>query len=313
MMYMTATRIVLLGALFLLAAPLTHAASLPAKTPDLFIQATTSPVGDATVNLFCRLKAGNKMYTTTGSGVFVSERGVILTNAHVAQYYLFTSGKGRVRGSCDVRTGSPAKTAYTAELLYLPSSWITANATALKQKERKGTGEGDFALLYVTSAAKGATLPERFPYLQPSFLSPVLGDIVTIAGYPTYGRKVSDIQKELNRITTTSSVANVRAFSPTGNIPEVMTIASTSAASAGVSGGPIVRSDNTLAGIVVTKSDTQLRAITPFHMNSYVVAETGTTLTGMLLGDLPARAASNRALIAPKQVLQLRDALLRIR
>lgn len=313
MMRMSLRRIALLGILFLLPASFTHAASLPIKTPELYIQATTSPVADATVNLFCRLKSGNKIYTTTGSGVVISERGVILTNAHVAQYYLFTSGKGRIRGSCDVRTGSPAKTAYTAELLYLPSSWITANADALKKQERRGSGEGDFALLYITGAAKGGALPDKFPYVQPSFLAPVQGDIVTIAGYPTYGQKIKDIQKVLKLVTTTSSVINVRAFSPSDTIPELMTIASSSAASAGVSGGPVVRTDNTLAGIVVTKSDTQLRAITPFHMNTSITAETGTTLTGMLLGDLSARAAANRTLIAPKQVLLLRDALLRVR
>jgi hypothetical protein len=307
------TRVALLGALFLLTAPITHAAPLPIHTPDLYIHATTTPTANATVNLFCRLKSGNTMFTATGSGVFISERGVILTNAHVAQYFLFTTGKGRVRGSCDVRTGSPATTAYTAELLYLPPTWITANAEALKKKERKGSGEGDFALLYVTGPTKGNTLPERFPYVQPSFLSPVQGDTVTIAGYPTYGQKVKDIQKELKLVTTTSSITNVRAFSPSGSIPEVITIASSTAASAGISGGPVVRTDNTLAGIVVAKSDTELRAITPFHMNSYVVKETGTTLTGMLLGDLAARAATNRALITPKQVILLRDALLRIR
>lgn len=302
---------VLMGAL-LFNTSITHAASLPLRTSDLYIQATTSPAQDATVNLLCRLKSGNKQYTTSGSGVFVSERGVILTNAHVAQYFLFTSGKGRVRGSCEVRTGSPAKKAYTAELLYLPSSWIDANADALKKQERKGSGEGDFALIYVTGATKGGTLPERFPYVQPSFLAPVQGDTVTISGYPTYGRKLKDIQKKLQQVTTTSTIANVRSFSPSESIPELMTIASSSVASAGVSGGPVLRADNTLGGIVVTKSDMQLRAITPFHMNSHITAETDTTLTGMLLGDLAARAATNRTLITPKQVILLRDALLRI-
>lgn len=313
MMQMTSVRIVLLSALFLIIPPFAHAASLPISSPYLYLSATSSPTTEAVVNLYCRLKSGNKIYTTTGSGVFISERGVILTNAHVAQYFLFTEGKGRVRGTCDVRTGSPAKAAYTAELLYLPTTWIAENTEALKSKQPRGTGEGDFALLYVTGAARGNVVPTQFPYLQPSFLAPAEGDIVTIAGYPTYDKKAKDIQRGLGLVTTTSSITNVRAFSPSGTIPEVMTIASSTAASAGISGGPVIREDRTLAGIVSTKSDTQLRAVTPFHMNSYVVKETGTTLTGMLLGDLAARAATNRALIAPKQVLQLRDALLRVR
>src|SRR5688500_2914917 len=71
------------------------------KAPD--------PIKDATVNLYCRLKAGKRTVSSSGSGIMIDERGIILTNAHVAQYFLLAGEKGRVTGWCSVRTGSPAK------------------------------------------------------------------------------------------------------------------------------------------------------------------------------------------------------------
>ncbi|MEK7510888.1 MAG: trypsin-like peptidase domain-containing protein [Patescibacteria group bacterium] len=271
-----------------------------------------SSVEDATVNLYCRLKSGNTTYSTSGSGVFVSDRGVILTNAHVAQYFLLAGEKGRVRGTCTVRTGSPAKDTYTASLLYLSPLWIEANVAEFKKKIPTGTGEGDFALLYVTGAVKGGTLPPTFPYITPSFLYATEGESVTIAGYPTENRNFKEIQRELPRLVTTSTITSVRSFTPSTSA-EVLTIASSSAASAGVSGGPVVKSDGTLAGIVSTKGGSLLRAVSVSHMNTKLMSETGMTLSGMLIGDLAMRAQTNRALITPKQVIGLRDGLLRKR
>src|SRR3989344_56515 len=125
------------------------------------VPAHASTVEDATVNLYCRLKSGKTVYGTSGSGVFISDRGVILTNAHVAQYFLLAKDTLRVKGECWVRIGSPAKATYTASVLYLSPSWIDANAAGLKKKQPTGTGEGDFALLYVTGAKSG-TIPAQF-------------------------------------------------------------------------------------------------------------------------------------------------------
>jgi len=286
----------------------TPAYALTPYTPTI----STDPVGDATVNLYCRLKSGNKIYTTTGSGVFISDRGVILTNAHVAQYQLLASERGRVRGECQVRTGSPAKNTYTASVLFFPQDWIAANEKAIKSKEPKGTGESDFALLYVTGAAKNGVLPEKFPYVPVSFSDAKEGETVTVAGYPVERIRAKDVASKLPQIVTTTTVTNVRGLtSYTGS--DVLTLASSTAAGAGVSGGPVARTDNTLTGIVVAKSDTVLRAITPSHMNGILLTQTGQTLSTISLGDLWAKAAANRALLTGKQLIVLRDALLRKR
>lgn len=295
---------------FVLAAPSAHAAI--ASTQPVAIQ-PTSAVADATVNLYCTLRSGNKTYGASGSGVFIGDRGVILTNAHVAQYFLLARDAKRIKGQCFVRTGATAENAYVADVLYFPTAWIDANAAGLKKQQPKGTGENDFALLYVTGASrKNETLPVRFPALPLSFLV-AEGEAVTVAGYPTANRSFDDIKRDLPRLITQSTVASTRSFTPSGVLTDLFTIASTSAASAGVSGGPVVRNDGALAGIVATKSDSQLRAITVAYMSAQFQKETGTSLFSLATADFPALAAANRALISGKQIIALREGLLRKR
>lgn len=295
-------------ALFLLGTFPAHA-SIASTSPIALLP--TSTVADATVNLYCTLRSDNRQYSTSGSGVFISDRGVILTNAHVAQYFLLANEVQRVKGQCYVRTGSPAQNAYTADVLYFPTVWIEKNAEAIKKKEPKGTGEHDFALLYVTGATSGNALPERFPFVPLSFLVSQ-GESVTLAGYPTADRNLKDIKRELTRHVTLSTIEETKSFAATSFLPDVFTIASSSAASAGVSGGPVVKGDGSLAGIVSAKSGTTLRAVTVAHMNATMQAA-GASLFGTLLGDFAALSQANREAIPGKQLIALREGLLRKR
>ena len=67
------------------------------------------------------------------------------------------------------------------------------------------------------------------------------------------------------------------------------------------------------ACIVVTKSETQLRAITVAYMNSILLKEARMNLLALGQGDYPALAAANRSLISAKQLIALREGLLRKR
>ncbi|MBY0293848.1 hypothetical protein K2Q08_00780, partial [Patescibacteria group bacterium] len=40
------------------------------------------------VNIFCLTKSGGYLYPISGSGVMITKNGIILTNAHVGQYFL---------------------------------------------------------------------------------------------------------------------------------------------------------------------------------------------------------------------------------
>ena len=255
---------------------------------------------DATVNLYCRVKSGNKTVSTTGTGVFIDSRGIILTNAHVAQYFLLSEGTSRLKSDCTVRVGSPAKDAYTADLLYLSPVWISKNAAELATKKPKGLGENDFALLYVTGAKKGGVLPTSFPTVPLKVATSFAErDRVVVAGYPAGALNYADIKNKLMVVATSSTIASLRTFE-VGKV-DIVALSPSKAASSGVSGGPIVR-DGQLIAIVTTMSTTKkkgegsLRGITIPYIDRAIREQTGLPLQTIYAGDLALRASTTRKL-----------------
>lgn len=260
------------------------------------------PVRDATVNIYCRVKSGNKTLSSTGSGVFVGDRGIILTNAHVAQYLLLAESGKKISGGCTVRTGSPAKDAYTASLLYLPSAWIEENKEQLSKKVPTGTGIYDFALISITGAKKG-TLPTSFPDIPVDVVRVVSEDEgVTVAGYPADKLDFDEVKKKLLGITASSTVTKVQTFE-TGTV-DLITLAPSAAGGSGSSGGPIVSTAGKVIGITVAKSTSKdtpsLRAITLPYIDRTLVAQTGYNLSSLLLNDFGIRTSSTNALTSPE-------------
>ncbi len=262
---------------------------------------------DATVNLYCQFKTGNKTFSSSGSGVFVSERGVILTNAHVAKYFLLQGKEGKTTGTCSVRTGSPAKATYTASVLYISPQWLASSAA-----KTSGTGEHDFALLYVTGTTKGA-LPSSFPKLLMELFSDAReGETVAIAGYPTEKLDFKKVQNKLAFVTASSTITSIRTFS-TNASADVLSIASSAAGSAGVSGGPIINKASEIVGIATAlssgKKDRTLRAITLPYINKTIQSETGLPLNLILWGDLHTRALKTKDSISSETLKTLRTSL----
>lgn len=242
--------------------------------------ARAATIEEATVNLYCRIKASGRTYSTTGSGVFIHESGVILTNAHVAQYFLFSSSTKSTKAECKVRSGSPAKDRYTASLLYLSPAWAQATVDETTKKQpRKGTGESDFALLKISGAVKGK-LPAKFPAI-PIAQNPAFAEAtpVVIAGYPAEDLSFKEMQRKLMYATASSSITAIQAF--TRPHQDLLTLAPTPLSASGVSGGPIVEDSEVLLGIAVTlaekvsKDKRSLRAITVSYIDRTLRRETG--------------------------------------
>lgn len=254
--------------------------------------ASASTLSEATVNIYCQYKNGSKLYSSTGSGVFISDRGIILTNAHVVQPFLVVGKKG----GCTVRTGSPAKATYTAALLYLSPTWSANEVEELRSKTPRGTGEGDFALLYITGAEKG-TLPTKFPSLlfDETVYTPAEGESVTLAGYPSGGLSFKNIERKLNYEEDETTVEAVRTFSRP--FPDVLSLAPSEAGEPGVSGGPVVDSAGVLSAIATaientkSKDERTVRAITIFHIDRTLFSEASTTLRTLISGDLATRSS----------------------
>ncbi len=263
------------------------------------------------VNVFCLTKASSVFEPITGSGVFIDKRGVILTNAHVAQYFLLKDYKIKDFLECVIRTGSPAIPLYKAELLYLPPAWIEKNALNIILDKPMGTGENDFALLLVTGrTATGAALPEVFPVapFEVGIENVNVGNPVLLASYPAGFLGGLNITKNL---WITSSVANImRLFTFKETAPyteDAFSIGGTIVAQEGASGGGVfsLKSGN-LIGLLATSllegntAERDLRAISLRHINERMQTFTGKDLQTFLSGDVKQKSAEFNGTVAPQ-------------
>lgn len=283
---------------------------------SIFAATPTETVADATVNIYCTYKSGSKRYSSTGSGVFVTHSGTILTNAHVALPLLLETGTGKPASKCDIRTGSPAKATYTAELLYISPDWIRGNLGELKKKRPKGSGEGDFALLYVTGAKKGSALPLSFPALLPEHNVLTENAPVIAAGYPAGDLTYKEVERKLKLVTATTTVTSVRSF--TRPHPDVIMLAPSPLARPGVSGGPITTDAGSLLGITAavdssSDADRSIRAITLGHVDRLLIEDTGLSLAYTLLAPRAQIASSTDASLGAQLIRDLSKVYLKSR
>lgn len=266
------------------AAPV-QVAPATASSGDAGLDAAASALRAALVNIMCYVPQGSGLRSISGSGIFVDSKGVILTNAHIAQYFLLKS-----RGaSCIIRSGSPATDKYRAALMYVSPAWIRTNAQLLTQANPSGTGEYDFALLAVTRSATNTALPSSFPFVPLATLPPYTFTPVVIASYGAQFLESSQVQSALSPTVVFGSVKDVFTFAT--NTIDVLALGGSAAAQEGSSGGGVADANGKLVGTITTSTvsgDTSTRsldAITASYIRAEYASETGSPLDLLLERD----------------------------
>lgn len=271
---------------------------------------------EALVNILCTTKRGGFLNPISGSGVFIDPRGVILTNAHVGQYFLLKEYLKHDFVDCTIRTGEPARNSYKATLLYLSPLWIHENARKISEDTPTGTGENDFALLLIErTTSAGRVLPTVFPSLPMDFKSDTLRTPrdVLAAGYPA--GLLSGISIERDLYPTSSVVRTGTVYSFGGNTPDIFSVGGSVIAQEGSSGGAVVSSEGDLIGLIVTSStgkttgERNLNVLTMSHLEWSLKSDTGSGFSTLFSGDLVSRAKSFTTDVAPKLKQALFDVL----
>lgn len=258
------------------------ATTVAAPSPGIGLDASASLLRGALVNILCFVPAASGLHSISGSGVIIDPKGVILTNAHIAQYFLLAD-----RGvTCAIRTGSPAKDEYDAALIYISRAWLEANPTTLTQAAPSGTGEYDFALLAITRSATGAPLPSTFPFIPLAIAPSTIGTPTVIASYGAQFLETSQVQSALFPTVVFGSVKDVFTFKT--NTIDVLALGGSAAAQEGSSGGGVADAKGELVGTITTSTVTgttdtrSLSAITASYVRAEYASETGSALDLLL-------------------------------
>ncbi len=277
--------------------PASESVSAPSPLPSsgsAEFDASAAALRAALVNIICYAPAGSGLHSISGSGVFISPKGIILTNAHIAQYFLLFN-----RGvSCTIRSGSPAVSRYTAKLIFISSAWVHANARVLTEATPSGTGEYDFALLAIDASVTADPLPDPFPFVPLATTPPPSGTPVVIASYGAQFLDPSQVQHDLFPTIVFGSVKNVFTFGT--NTIDVLALGGSAAAQEGSSGGGVSNASGTLVGTITTSTvqgataTRSLSAITASYIRAEYASETGQALD-LLLAESTSTAIANFA------------------
>ena len=266
------------------------------------IEVQAAPVGDldsaaatlraALVNIICYVPAGSRLHSSSGSGIVVDPKGIILTNAHIGQYFLL-----RDEGvSCAIRAGDPATNAYKAEPIFISRAWLTDNPSTLIESAPNGSGEHDFALLAITGSATQKPLPESFAFVPLAIRPPEQGEPVVIASYGAQFLKSSQIQSSLSPTVVFGSVKEIFTF--VANTADVLALGGSAAAQQGSSGGGVANAQGELVGTITTStlegetSARSLDAISAPYIRADYASDTGEAID-LLLSRAPSESIAN--------------------
>jgi hypothetical protein len=224
-------------------------------TTDTGIILQGDEIDNIIVNIVCVNRSGGVIRMSTGSGVIVSSSGLVLTNSHVANTFLFDDEDSVNYKECSLRRENIPTYGFNAELVYLPRDWLRENQSFFTDDQPKGSGENDYALLAITSNTNPAlSVPSSFNYAK------VLTDEgsideeipIVVAAYPGTHTGIFEIDSNVKLKKVNSSVQELVTFN--GTTIDIVSTEPNIVAQRGSSGGGVFWNDKLLGLITTTDS-----------------------------------------------------------
>jgi hypothetical protein len=239
------------------------------------------------VNIICTEKKGNYVTANTGSGVIVSPGGVVITNAHVGQYFLLDKELNDY--SCALYQENIPTYGYVAELIYISPDWIKENKDVIRSKNPRGTGENDYAFLHITKNTNPALpKPKNFQYanLNTSYNAEI-GQKIDVAGFPGAPASILDLERTVGLKTDSSNIKDIFTFGQ--NNADVISTGVTKVAARGASGGGVFKNNDLIALIVTTggsENKSYINAITTNYINRDLKNDFNKSIFDLINSDL---------------------------